>query len=280
MPEDADGVYYMARIRGGDVAAISSTPPGAPPMAMWNTYVAVADADASAAKVRDAGGTVFMDPFDVMDAGRMAVVADPEGAMFCLWQAKENIGAKVVNEHGALNFNGLATRDPEAAEPFYNAVFGWKILPLKAGPMWVLPGYGDHLEEQTPGLKDNMKQMGAPDGFVDVVAQITPDRGGRQRHARALERHVRRGRRGRDRGEGGRARRRGGCRTVRRAVDPPRRDQGPAGRDVHRRPVRRRERGGRGLDAVSGGAGRGSRWCAPTRLRPPARGTSRAHPSC
>ena len=120
-------------------------------MAMWNTYVAVADADASAAKVRDAGGTVFMDPFDIMDAGRMAVVADPEGAMFCLWQAKENIGAKVVNEHGALNFNGLATRDPEAAEPFYNAVFGWKILPLKAGPMWVLPGYGDHLEERPPG---------------------------------------------------------------------------------------------------------------------------------
>ncbi len=174
MPDDAEGVYYMARIRGGDVAAISSVPPGAPPRAMWSTYVAVADADASATKVRDAGGTVFMDPFDVMDAGRMAVVADPEGAMFCLWQAKENIGAKVVNEHGALNFNGLATRDPEAAEPFYNAVFGWKILPLKAGPMWVLPGYGDHLEEQNPGLKENMKQMGAPDGFVDVVAQITP----------------------------------------------------------------------------------------------------------
>ena len=117
MPEDADGVYYMARIRGGDVAAVGSTPPGAPPMAMWNTYVAVADADASAAKVRDAGGTVFMDPFDVMDAGRMAVVADPEGAMFCLWQAKENIGAKVVNEHGALNFNGLATRDPKRRSP-------------------------------------------------------------------------------------------------------------------------------------------------------------------
>jgi predicted enzyme related to lactoylglutathione lyase len=174
MPTDAEGVYYMARIRGGDAAAVGSTPPGAPPMAMWNTYIAVADADASAAKVTEAGGTVFMPPFDVMDAGRMAVVADPEGAMFCLWQAKENIGANVVNEHGALNFNGLATRDAQAAERFYNAVFGWKILPLNAGPMWVLPGYGDHLEEKTPGLKENMKQMGAPDGFVDVVAQITP----------------------------------------------------------------------------------------------------------
>jgi predicted enzyme related to lactoylglutathione lyase len=174
MPEDAEGAYYMARIRGGDVAAIGSVPDGAPPLAMWNTYIAVADADASAAKVRDAGGTVFMEPFDVMDAGRMAVVADPEGAMFCLWQAKENFGAAVVNEHGALNFNGLSTRDPESAERFYDAVFGWKILPLKAGPMWILPGYGDHLEQKTPGLRDGMKQMGAPDGFIDVVAQIDP----------------------------------------------------------------------------------------------------------
>jgi predicted enzyme related to lactoylglutathione lyase len=174
MPEDAGGVYHMARIRGGDVAAIGSVPDGAPPIAMWNTYVAVADADASAAKVRDAGGTVFMDPFDVMDAGRMSVVADPEGAMFCLWEAKENFGAAVVNEHGALNFNGLATRDAEAAARFYGAVFGWKLLPLKAGPMWVLPGYGDHLEQKTPGLREGMKQMGAPEGFIDVVAQITP----------------------------------------------------------------------------------------------------------
>jgi predicted enzyme related to lactoylglutathione lyase len=80
----------------------------------------------------------------------------------------------VVNEHGALNFNGLATRDPQAAEAFYGAVFGWKILPLNAGPMWVLPGYGDHLEEKNPGLREGMEQMGAPDGFIDVVAQINP----------------------------------------------------------------------------------------------------------
>lgn len=173
MPED-QGEYYMARIRGGDVAAIGSLPDGAPPMAVWNTYVAVQSADASAAKVRDTGGAVLMEPFDVMEAGRMAVVADPEGARFCVWQANKNFGAAVVNEHGALNFNGLATRDPAAAERFYNAVFGWEILPLPSGSMWTLPGYGDHLEEATPGLRENMKQMGAPDGFVDVVAAINP----------------------------------------------------------------------------------------------------------
>ena len=174
MPEDAGGVYYMGRIRGGDVAAIASIPDGAPPMANWNTYVAVADADESAEAVRNAGGVVHMAPFDVMEAGRMAVVADPEGAAFCLWQAKENFGAAVVNEHGTLNFNGLATRDPQKAESFYGAVFGWRILPLDSGAMWVLPGYGDHLEEKSPGLREGMEQMGAPDGFVDVVAAINP----------------------------------------------------------------------------------------------------------
>jgi len=174
MPAEAGGEYHMARIRGGDVAAIGSMPEGMPPVPTWNTYVAVANADEAAEKVRVAGGSVFQGPFDVMDAGRMAVVADPEGAVFCVWEAKENIGAKVVNEHGALNFNGLATRDAAAAEAFYGAVFGWKILPLDSGPIWILPGYGDHLEAKSPGLREGMEQMGAPAGFVDVVAAINP----------------------------------------------------------------------------------------------------------
>lgn len=84
MPADAEGEYDMARIRGGDVAAIGGLPPGHPPMAMWNTYIAVASADDTAAKIDAAGGTVLQGPFDVMDAGRMAVVADPEGAVFCI----------------------------------------------------------------------------------------------------------------------------------------------------------------------------------------------------
>jgi uncharacterized protein len=63
-----------------------------------------------AAKARQAGGQVVVEPFDVMDSGRMAVLADPEGAAFCVWQARNHKGAKIFNEHGALNFNGLATR--------------------------------------------------------------------------------------------------------------------------------------------------------------------------
>jgi predicted enzyme related to lactoylglutathione lyase len=174
MPEGSEGVYFIARIRGGDVAALGSIPEGAPPMATWNTYVWVDSADETATKARQAGGGVVMEPFDVMNAGRMAVLTDPEGAVFFLWQAKDHKGAKVVNEHGSLNFNGLATRDPKGAEAFYGAVFGWKTLRLPAGVMWTLPGYGDHLEERTPGLRKQQAEMGGPEGFIDVVATINP----------------------------------------------------------------------------------------------------------
>jgi hypothetical protein len=172
MPPGSGGSYFIGRLRGGDVAAISGIPEGAPPMAMWNTYVWVDSADATAAKAREAGGAVISEPFDVLDAGRMAVLADPEGAVFCVWQAKNHRGAKVVNEHGALVFNTLATRDPAGAEAFYRAVFGWQLLALPAGMMWALPGYGDHLEALTPGIREQAEQMGAPDGFIDVVAAV------------------------------------------------------------------------------------------------------------
>jgi predicted enzyme related to lactoylglutathione lyase len=174
MPEGSEAEYFVARIRGGDVAAVGSIPEGAPPMATWNTYVWVASADEAASKARDAGGGVAMEPFDVMDSGRMAVLTDPEGAPFCVWQADNHKGAQIVNEHGSLNFNGLASRDPEGAKAFYGAVFGWDTLALPVGSMWTLPGYGDHLERGSPGLREQMAAMGAPEGFIDVVAALNP----------------------------------------------------------------------------------------------------------
>jgi uncharacterized protein len=174
MPEGSPGRYFVGRIRGGDVAAVGSIPEGTPPVAMWNTYIWVESADDAAAKAREAGGAVVMEPFDIMDSGRMAMLTDPEGAAFCVWQAGQHKGAQIVNEHGALNFNGLATRDVGGAAAFYGAVFGWTILTLPAGLMWTLPGYGDHLEERSPGLREQMAQMGGPDGFIDVVAALNP----------------------------------------------------------------------------------------------------------
>ena len=173
MPPDSPARYFMARIGGGDVAAIGSEPGDAPPTAAWDTYVWVTDADATAASVRAAGGAVVMEPADVGDSGRMAVFADPEGATFRIWQPRTHRGAAVVNEHGSVNFNDLHTGDVEQAERFYGSVFGWELLDLGGGYVWALPGYGDFLEERNPGMRENMAQMGAPERFEDVVASVT-----------------------------------------------------------------------------------------------------------
>jgi uncharacterized protein len=175
MPPDSDGKYFIASLGGGAVAAVGSQPEGGSSMATWNTYVWVDDADATAAKVRDAGGRVMADPFDVFDAGRMAVFSDPEGAAFCVWQAMRHKGAQVVNEPGSLNFNGLNTRNVEGAQSFYGSLFGWEALGLDGGvQMWRLPGYGAFLEKSDPGLRERMAGSGAPAGFEDVVATLNP----------------------------------------------------------------------------------------------------------
>ncbi len=178
MPADAGGHYFMARIDGRDAAAISSPPPGASPQADWNTYIRVESADEAAARVRDAGGQVLSEPFDVFESGRMGVFADPEGAVFRVWQPGAHRGSAAVNEHGAVNFNNLHTDDVGAAKAFYSAVFGWTTINAGA-PMWSLPGYGDHLEELNPGMRAGMSEMGAPEGFEDVIATILPRNGAR-----------------------------------------------------------------------------------------------------
>ena len=153
--------------------------PGAPPQAVWNTYIRVESADDAAARVREAGGRVLSEPFEVFDAGRMGEFADPGGAVFCVWQPGSHRGSAAVNEHGAVDFSNLHTNDVEAARAFYGAVSG--LTTINAGsPMWALPGYGDHLEELSPGLRAGMKQMGAPKGSKDVVATISA-RGAAQR---------------------------------------------------------------------------------------------------
>ena len=175
MPPESDGNYFIGRLRGLDVAAVGSIPDGAPPMAMWNTYIWVDSADETAAKVREAGGNVVMEPFDITGSGRMAVFTDPGEAAFCVWQAKGHTGSRLVNEHGTVNFNGLNTRDAEGAKSFYGAVFGWTTLALPGGAeMWTLPGYGDYLERDNPGLREQVEAVGGPKGFEDVVASINP----------------------------------------------------------------------------------------------------------
>jgi predicted enzyme related to lactoylglutathione lyase len=178
MPADSPGRYFVAQLRGRDVAAVGSQPEQAPPTPGWNTYVWVDSADDTTARVKSAGGKALMEPFDVLEAGRMAVLTDPEGAVFSVWQAKEHKGAQLVNEPGTWNFSELNTRDPEGAKAFYETVFGWEAETLDYGEgqttMWRLPGYGDFLERRDPDLRRRMAADGAPEGFEDAVAWLIP----------------------------------------------------------------------------------------------------------
>jgi predicted enzyme related to lactoylglutathione lyase len=127
-PAGAHGVYTMLLVGDKEVAALASQPPdmqkmGIPPT--WNSYVAVADVDAAAKKAASLGGKVLDQPFDVMDAGRMAVLQDPTGAVFMLWQGKRHHGAALREEPNTLCWNELHTHDPDAAKAFYDALFGW-----------------------------------------------------------------------------------------------------------------------------------------------------------
>ena len=130
-------VYSMMQLDGREVAAISPQPQmlrdaGAPPT--WNSYVTVESADATTDRAGELGGTVLAPPFDVLDAGRMSVIGDPQGALFMPWEPRENIGAALVNAPGALCWNELQSPDLEASTVFYSALFGWTITPFEGSP--------------------------------------------------------------------------------------------------------------------------------------------------
>jgi predicted enzyme related to lactoylglutathione lyase len=137
-PIGPDQYYTMVRLRGKDAGALyemasKEQSAGVPPH--WRSYVSVANVDESAAKAGELGAKVLAAPFDVMDVGRMAVVQDPTGATFALWQAGRHRGANVVNEPGAFCWNELATPDDRAAGSFYSGLFGWGTMVQDMGPM-------------------------------------------------------------------------------------------------------------------------------------------------
>jgi uncharacterized protein len=125
------GVYTMCKLDGDYVAAIPGSTDQAPPH--WNNYVTVANVDESAAKAKELGADMVEEPFDVMEAGRMAFFNDPTGAALCIWQAGEAIGAQRVNEPGCLTWNELHTPDPAKALEFYSGLFGWSTEEMDTG---------------------------------------------------------------------------------------------------------------------------------------------------
>jgi uncharacterized protein len=139
-PIGPDERYSIFKLRGLEVGAAytmraEEKQMGLPPH--WNAYVTVANVDQSAERVKTLGGKVIVPPFDVFDMGRMAILQDPTGAVFQIWQANKSIGARLLGEPGSLVWTELTTSDPAAAEKFYVGMFGWK--PKHSGPESSIP---------------------------------------------------------------------------------------------------------------------------------------------
>jgi uncharacterized protein len=172
------GRYLVAKIDGLDVAGMAHEPDGEP---SWNTYIEVDSADWATADAIQLGGKALVPPFDVDEAGRMSVIADPTGAVFSMWEPRGHNGAQLVNMAGTWNWSDLYTPDPSLAEPFYRALFGWDATAVSFGEtsatMWRRPGYGDTLEARTPGVREMHEKAGAPEGFTDCVGWLLQDDG-------------------------------------------------------------------------------------------------------
>jgi uncharacterized protein len=158
--EMGPGEYYtMIMLKERNVGALytmrkEELSQGIPPH--WNSYVAVESADAAAAKAKTLGGTLLAEPFDVMDVGRMAIIQDPAGAVFCVWQAKKHNGAGVLGETGSLIWTELMTTDVAKAQPFYTGLFGWQAEAMP-GMSYTIYKNGN---ERAGGMMQISKEMG------------------------------------------------------------------------------------------------------------------------
>lgn len=158
------GGFWMARRHGANVAAIYEREElererGLPPH--WNNYVSVSDTDAAVTRAEQSGGSVFDGPFDVTDAGRTAVLLDPAGAMFWVWQPRAHIGAGHVNDTGCLTFNELSTHDPGGAIEFYSSLFGWTFERVDAGDGPAYWAIGN--DSAAKGLNGGMRELSEED---------------------------------------------------------------------------------------------------------------------
>lgn len=177
------GDYYVAKLRGCDVAGVGQAPPGV--SAGWNTYVSVAGAQ-DAARSAD---RVVVEPFAALPAGRLAALEDPAGAIIGVWEPVERLGCQLVNEASAYAMSALHTPEPDAAARFYRDVFGWEIDEFAPGiSLFRLPGYVGG-EPAQPVPRDVIAVMAKDDGparwsvdfwvtDADAVAARAPELGG------------------------------------------------------------------------------------------------------
>ena len=171
LPGDG-GIYAICTVGGDPVAAISPATDQFPPH--WNNYVTVASADEAAAKAKELGANLIEEPFDVMDAGRMALFQDPTGAALCIWEPGEAIGAGRVNDPGCLTWNELHTPDPAKALEFFGGLFGWSAEEMETGegdPTYTVIRNGDR---SNGGVID--AQEGEPPSWIPYFTVESRDR--------------------------------------------------------------------------------------------------------
>jgi len=178
-PIPGGGVYRMFKLRGRSAAAAGSQPDeqrshGIPPH--WNNYVTVTSVDDTAAQVKGLGGNLVVDPFDVMTAGRMAVLSDPTGAMLSIWEPRDNIGAELVNDPGCLTWNELSTPDVERAKAFYADLFGWSYEDVGTAEMpYTTIRNGDRMNGGIRPLGEQEQQMGVPPNWLPYFTSAALD---------------------------------------------------------------------------------------------------------
>lgn len=195
MSEDPSDIYRMFTKNGRGICAVSKQPPqqaaaGVPPM--WNVYFTVEDVDLKAKEAEAAGGNVHAPPFDVFDVGRMAVISDPAGAFFCLWQPKKSIGSYVMHEANTLDWAESGSTDVPKARDFYKQVLGWthEDVEMGEGPVYTVFSVGDKnvagmMPSQMPmsywsiyfqvedckGMTERAKSLGAQTMMENMVAE-------------------------------------------------------------------------------------------------------------
>ncbi|MGZ4549029.1 MAG: VOC family protein [Blastococcus sp.] len=163
------GGYLTATAKGAAAAGLApQADPSDPPR--WTTYFAVDDADATAGRIRDAGGTLVVEPMDVGPMGRMVIALDPQGNPFGLWQSGQHTGVRIFNEPGALVWNEAAVDDPEAARAFYGGVFGFQFNEVPGAD-----GYTVFTTDDRPlgGLGGH--QPGSPKGWTTCFSVASTD---------------------------------------------------------------------------------------------------------
>jgi len=168
---DTAGEYYVARLRGRDVAGVGRLQsPSTTRTPAWTTYVRVDDVSHTASRATQAGGNVLVAPLEAPPAGSLAILADPAGAPFGIWEPQERQGAQLVNEASAWSLSLLNTTDLARAKAFYGTLFGWETEPFGESGMEVF---------RRPGYVGGQPLQPVPRDTVAVVAPLDAGADGR-----------------------------------------------------------------------------------------------------